>query len=200
MDSNQRIDYLYKEYTRLSEKAEEQIKSTYDDFKLLGVFGVFIVIWKPISDLIASTNAKVDSSTILFLGFFSVLIISGMIGFLDLIKQFYAWYIVYNLQAYEVEIKKELDEAENSQIFNFNLGKKEEKFIALTYRGAYRLLVITFEFGITIIPFLVLYHSSVLYAVIYLLISLSGFIIYSLMFQKMMKRYFNIKYTKKTNP
>ncbi|NJP10494.1 MAG: hypothetical protein HC866_14300 [Leptolyngbyaceae cyanobacterium RU_5_1] len=194
IDANQRIDHLYREYARLSEKAEEHIKSMYDDFKLLGALGAAIVVWKPISDVIASTNSKVDSSTILFLGFLSFLIISGMIALLNLIKQSYAWYFVYNLQAYEIEIKKELDEAENSQIFNFNLGKKEEKFIASSYREPYRFFLIAGEVGITFIPFLVLCHSSILYAVIYLSLSLSGFLIFLRMFQRMMKRYFNKNY------
>lgn len=37
MDSNQRLDYLYKEYVRLNQQAEEYIKSAFEDFKLMGV-------------------------------------------------------------------------------------------------------------------------------------------------------------------
>ncbi|WP_197484759.1 hypothetical protein [Phormidesmis priestleyi] len=43
MDSNQRIDYLYKEYARLNEKLEEHIKSSFEDFKLLEAAGASII-------------------------------------------------------------------------------------------------------------------------------------------------------------
>ncbi len=51
MDSTQRMDYLYEEYTRLNEKVEEYIKHTYEDFKFLGVIGAVVILWKPIPDL-----------------------------------------------------------------------------------------------------------------------------------------------------
>ncbi len=38
-NSEQKIDYLYKEYVRLSEKSDELIKIIFDDFKLYGVVG-----------------------------------------------------------------------------------------------------------------------------------------------------------------
>ena len=88
-DSNQRLEYLYKEYVRLSDKAEDFIKSTYDDFKMFGAVSAIIVIWKPISELITPINSKADSSLILFLGFLSLLIVLGIIALLNLVKQSY---------------------------------------------------------------------------------------------------------------
>lgn len=51
MSAEQRLDYLYKEYVRLSEQAEEYIRSAFDDFKLMGVIGATIALWKPIVDV-----------------------------------------------------------------------------------------------------------------------------------------------------
>jgi hypothetical protein len=44
MDSMQRMDYLYKEYTRLNEKVEEHIKHSYEDFKFLGAIGAVVIL------------------------------------------------------------------------------------------------------------------------------------------------------------
>ena len=68
-DSDQRLEYLYREYVRLSDKAEDFIRNTYDDFKMFGAVSAVIVIWKPIAELITPENSQVDSSLILFLGF-----------------------------------------------------------------------------------------------------------------------------------
>jgi hypothetical protein len=187
--SNQRLEYLYKEYVRLNDKADDLISSTYDDFKLLGVVGAVIIVWKPISEIILPTIPRLDSSLFLFLGFLSLLIILGLIALVNLIKQSYTWYFVYNLQAYELEIKKELDEAKNSQIFNFNLGKEETKFIIASYRLAFRTFVFAMAAFITLVPFVILCYSSVVYAVLYLSISLIGFIVYLQIFKRVLKQY-----------
>ncbi|NEP56239.1 MAG: hypothetical protein F6K31_04335 [Symploca sp. SIO2G7] len=194
-DSSQRLEYLYKEYVRLSDKAEDFIKNTYDDFKMFGAVSAIIVIWKPISELIAPINSRVDSSLILFLGFLSLLTILGIIALLNLLKQSYAWYFVHNLQAYEVEIRKALDEAEGSQIFNFNIAKEEKRFITAVYRLSLRSLVMSFAFAVIAIPSIILCYSNILYAIIYLLISLLGFlIIYLQTFRRMLKQYSGSRY------
>ena len=167
-DPEQKIDYLYKEYVRLSEKSDELIKSTFDDFKLYGVVGAIIVIWKPISEVIISTNPRFDASSILFLGFLSLLSIVGIITYLNLLKQAYTWYFVHNLQAYEVELKKALGEAEDSRLFNFNLGKEDPKFITAVYKVSFKFLGVIFASVIIFIPFMVLCFSKFLYAAIYL--------------------------------
>lgn len=192
-DSNQKIDYLYKEYARLSEKSDELIKSILDDFKLFGAAGATIVIWKPISDLIAPINSKLDSSSILFLGFLSILAILGIIGYSNLIKHAYAWYFVYNLQAYEIEMKKLLGE-EDSQLFNFNIGKSEQKFITTIYKTSYKSLMIFVSLVISLLPFIVLCYSNTVYAVIYLLLSLVGSITHLQMFRRVMKQYSSTSY------
>ncbi|MBF2050714.1 MAG: hypothetical protein EDM05_60500 [Leptolyngbya sp. IPPAS B-1204] len=186
---NQRLEYLYKEYVRLNDKAEDLINSTYDDFKSLGVVGAVIIVWKPIPEIILPTIPKLDSSLFLFLVFLSLLIILGLVALSNLIKQSYSWYFVYNLQAYEVEIKKELREAEDSRIFNFNLGKGETRFIIASYRLTFRTFVLSFASFITFVPFVILCYSSVFYAVLYLSISLIGFLAYLQIFKRVLKQY-----------
>jgi Holliday junction resolvasome RuvABC ATP-dependent DNA helicase subunit len=44
MNPEQRLDYLYKEYVRLSQQAEEYIRSAFEDFKLMGVIGATIAL------------------------------------------------------------------------------------------------------------------------------------------------------------
>ena len=195
VESSQRLEYLYKEYVRLSDKSEDFIKSTYDDFKLFGVVSAIIVIWKPISELIATTNSKLDSNLFLFLGFLSLLTVLGIIALLNLVKQSYTWYFVHNLQAYETEIRKELGEAGDSQVFNFNIAKEEKRFVTAVYRLSFRAFVMSFAFAVIFIPSIILCYSNILYAVIYLLTSLLGFLtIYLQVFRRMIKQYSDSKY------
>jgi hypothetical protein len=192
-DSNQRLEYLYKEYVRLSDKAEDLIKGTYDDFKSLGVVGAFIIIWKPVSEVILPTSPKLSSSLFLFLGFLSLLTILGLIALLNLVRQSYSWYFVHNLQAYELEIRKELGEVEDSQIFNFNIGKEETRFITASYRLSFRTFVMSFAAVITLLPFIILCYSNIFYALLYLSISLLGFTLYLQIFRRMIKQFSNNK-------
>jgi len=192
--SNQRLEYLYKEYVRLSDKAEDLIKSTSDDFKSLGVIGAVVVIWKPISEIILPVSLKLDSSLFLFLGFLSLLTILGLIALANVMKHAYAWYFIHNLQAYEIEIRRELGEAEDSQIFNFNIGKEETRFVTASYRLTFRTFLMAFSTIITLIPFIILCYSNIFYAALYLAISLLGFTIYLQIFRKMIKQYSNNKF------
>lgn len=188
-DSKQKIDYLYEEYVRLSEKSDEIIKGIFDDLKLYGVVSVIIGIWKPVSDLVVSTNLKFASSLVLFLGFFTLLAITGIIASHNLMRQAYAWYFVYNLKAYEVVIKKELGEAEGSWLFNFNLGKEDPQYITATYKISYKFFGFVFASFVIFLPFIVLCYSSFLYAVIYLLLSLLGLVLYLQAFRKVFRQY-----------
>ncbi|WP_421657060.1 hypothetical protein [Leptothermofonsia sp. ETS-13] len=161
---------------------------------------------KPISEIILPTIPKLDSSLFLFLEslflflvFWRLLIILGLVALSNLIKQSYSWYFVYNLQAYEMEIKKELREAEDSQVFNFNLGKGETRFgetrfIVASYHLAFRTFVLSFTAFITFIPFAILCYSSVFYAALYLAISLIGFTVYLQIFTRVLKQYSSHKF------
>ncbi|MBW4481203.1 MAG: hypothetical protein KME14_01535 [Tildeniella torsiva UHER 1998/13D] len=188
-DPTKRLEILYREYVRLNDKAEDLIKSTYDDFKSLGVVGAVIIIWKPISEFILPAIPRLESSLFLFLGFLSLLTILGLVAFTNLIKQSYSWYFVYNLQAYEVEIKKELKELDGSQVFNFNTGKEESRFIIASYRLAFRSFIFSTAAFVTLIPFIILCYSNILYAVFYFLMSVFGFLLYLQIFKRVLKQY-----------
>lgn len=118
MDVNQRMDYLYKEYARLNEKLEEQIKGTFEDFKLFGAAGASIVFWKPITDIIILVNPKIDHIGLLFLGFLSLLLIFTLIGYLFLIRNAFMLSISSNLVSFEEKIRAELNASETSQVFH----------------------------------------------------------------------------------
>lgn len=193
-NTNSRLEYLYKEYVRLSDKLEDLSKSTYDDFKALGALGAAIIIWKPVSEVILPASPNLDSSLFLFLGFLSLLVILGLIALSNLMKHAYAWYFIHNLKAYELEIKKELGEAGNAQIFNFNIGKEETKFIMASYRLSFRVFLFSFSAFISLVPFIILCYSNIFYAVLYLLVSSLGFLIYLQIFRSVLKQYSNQKF------
>lgn len=178
MDSHQKLDYFYREYSRLSDKAEEHIKSSFDDFKLLGAIGAIVVLWKPIVDTVISPNLKLDYSKILFLGFVSLLLVIEVIAFLNLVRQSYIYFIVYNLQHYEKRIKTELnEELSESQIFSFNTKKNSSEYLNSIHLP-YAVVVVISVIAVAFIPFVILLYWSNIYAVIYLLIVLISSILY----------------------
>ena len=58
------LDHLYKEYVRLSDRRDAILQSSWDDFKLLGAIGAFIV-WPPLaqSDLFQSSEMRSSART-----------------------------------------------------------------------------------------------------------------------------------------
>lgn len=176
MNSEQRLDYLYKEYVRLSQQAEEYIRSAFDDFKLMGVIGASIALWKPIVDVIVLANPRIDYSGLLFLGFLSLLLIIAIIGFWNLIKQSFIIFFADNLQGYEEELRKELHELQSSRVFSLNL-EKEAKLLA-SYRVTFTAFLSIFALTTTFIPFLILLSFKITYSLTYLLLSLTIFSVY----------------------
>lgn len=188
MDSNQRLDYLYKEYVRLNQQAEEYIKSAFEDFKLMGVIGATIALWKPVVDFIVLANPKINYSSLLFIGFLSLLLVVATIGFWNLIKQSFIIFFADNLQGYEEEIRRELNEMNNSRVFNLNL-EKEGKLID-SYRVTFTAFVAIFSLATTLVPSIILLLFDIPFAVIYLLTSITLFTIYWQVLKKSTKRYF----------
>lgn len=187
MDPDQRLDYLYKEYVRLSEQAEQYIKSAFEDFKLLGVISATIVLWKPIVDMIVIANPKINYDGLLFLGFLSLLLVVAIVGFWNLIRQSFIIFFADNLQGYEEEIRKELSELKDSRVFNFNL-EKEIKLID-SYRITFAAFLVVFAVAVAGIPFLVLLFVEPFYAVIYLFLSLTTFAMYFRVLKRSTKKY-----------
>jgi hypothetical protein len=189
MDSEQRLEYLYKEYVRLSQQTEEYIRSAFDDLKLMGVLGATIALWKPVVDVIVLANPKIDYSGLLFLGFLSLLLIITIIGFWNLIKQSFIIFFTDNLQGYEEELRKELSELDGSRIFSLNL-EKEAKLLH-SYRVTYAAFLAAFGIATAIVPFLILLSFNVAYALIYLLLAIAIFIIYFRVLKKSTRQYLN---------
>ncbi len=188
MDSNQRLDYLYKEYVRLNQQAEEYIKSAFEDFKLMGVIGATIALWKPVVDIIVLANPKINYSGLLFIGFLSLLLVIATIGFWNLIKQSFIIFFADNLQGYEEDCRRELNEMNNSRVFNLNL-EKESKLID-SYRITFIAFVAIFSLATTIIPSIILLLFDLPYAAIYLLTAITIFTVYFQVLKKSTKRYF----------
>lgn len=188
MNADQRLDYLYKEYVRLNEKAEEYIKSAFEDFKLMGVIGATIALWKPITDVIVLANPKIDYSGLLFLGFLSLMLIIAVIGFWNLVKQSFIIFFADNLQGYEEEIRKELNERGNSKVFNLNL-EKETKLID-SYKITFTAFLTFFALTTILVPSIILVYVNLPYALIYLLVSTATFAIYARVLRRATSRYF----------
>ncbi len=187
MNSEQRLDYLYKEYVRLSQQAEEYIVSAFDDFKLMGVIGATIALWKPIVDVIVLANPKIDYSSLLFLGFLSLLLIIAVIGFWNLIKQSFIIFFADNLQGYEAEIRKEFSELQDPRVFNLNF-EKETKLLT-SYRITFGAFIVVFALTTSVIPFLILFSFKAAYSFVYLLLSLTIFAIYFRVLKKSTRKY-----------
>ena len=190
MDSNQRIDYLYKEYARLNEKLEEHIKSSFEDFKLLGAAGASIIFWKPIVDAIVLTNSRINYNGLLFIGFLSLLLFFVLIGFVSLIRTTVMFSISSNLLSFEQEIRKELNEVESSQVFGLNLARDTTKFSA-AYRLTYGTTLIILALAITFIPFVILCYVDIGYAVVYAFLALLAFVIFMQVLRKLTRIFFN---------
>lgn len=187
MEPEQRLDYLYKEYVRLSQQAEEYIQSAFEDLKLMGVIGATIALWKPIVDFIVLAKPEFDASGLLFLGFLCLLLIIAIIGFWNLIKQSFIIFFADNLQSYEEEIRKELSVVEGSGVFGLNL-EKEAKLLQ-SYRSTFAAFLSVFALATTFIPFLILISLSATYALIYLALSLALFGTYFRVLKKSTRRF-----------
>lgn len=189
LSPEQKLEYLYREYVRLSETAEDYVKESFNDFKLFGAVGAVAVLWKPIADAIAVSFPAFSPNLILFFGFLCFYMIFGLICGLALLRHAYGWYFVYSLRAYELRIKHMLDEADSSQIFNFNLGKEDPRFITSVYRISFRLLIAVFGFSTTVLPFVIILQSSVGLALLYLAMAILGAFVYLQCFKRMMRQY-----------
>lgn len=168
LDSTQKLEYLYKEYARLSNAVEERVKSLYDDFKLLGALSASVLVWKPISDLLSTSNANFNSDLALFLGFLGIEAVIGIIGAYTLTKHSDAWYLAHTLQSYEVTINQLIEGSEDSNFFAFYSGMNQLKYITATYKTAYLLLSCSIRCPAIVFPFIMLCFTNLVYALIFL--------------------------------
>lgn len=168
LDSKQELDILYKEYTRLSNIAMEHYKMIYEDIKLFGAIGAAAILWKPLSDFIASSQKTIDSDSILLIGFVGLEILLGIISCLNLLKQANVWHFVRHLKAYEIRINQLLSETESSQLFHFYHDLESSKYINANYRTGFMFFGLYVQFALTFIPFTILFFVNLIYALIFL--------------------------------
>ena len=165
----QLLEYLYKEYVRLSDLCDSYAKSSFDDFKLLGAIGALLA-WKPIADLATA------SPFIVLLGFLAILFIVAIIGTRDLLKQSLINYYLSQIKLYEEEIRGILAHPD-VPTFCFAVNWEswsQQKHLPVTSR-LYLLIILT----VTVLPSIILVMQKPRwYAAIYLLAALFSLIIY----------------------
>ncbi len=160
--NTQNVEYIYKEYVRLSNKYDLYQKSSFDDFKLLGVIG-FMFAWKPIIDFeLFETD---NSSLLLLFGFIAILFIVAIIAIHDLLKRSLINYYRQELCFFEAEIRASLGQPETNT-FRFaehwkTWSKQKHRRIAFRFHLLFYLLLGFFP---TIV---LLFQESFLYAGIY---------------------------------
>lgn len=100
-----RLDYLYRDYVRLGDAIDSHLRSSFDDIKLLGAIGVLLA-WPPIakSDLFSDGSAEPT----LLIGFLGILLIVGILGVRDLMKQSVIRFYLRQLSFLEEELRDEL--------------------------------------------------------------------------------------------
>ena len=105
------LEYVYKEYVRLSERCASYVQSSFDDIKLFGVGGLAFA-WKPIVDYLKPLKPEQADTTpqslLLFYGFLTILLVVIIFGIFNLLKQSLVIYYLRHLRAYETEIRADL--------------------------------------------------------------------------------------------
>ncbi len=156
------LEYLYKEYIRLSDLCDSYVKSSFDDFKLLSAIGV-ILVWKPFAELI---NV---SSFIVLLGFFAILFVIAILGTRDLLKKSFQNYYLSQVRHCEEELRRVLDQT-NTPAFRVAANWenwKRQKHLPVTYR-----LYLIFIIAVTAVPSIALIlQEPRWYAVIYAIVA-----------------------------
>jgi hypothetical protein len=148
----ERIEHLYKEYVRLSDRADEYIKSSFDDFKLLGALGGLIVAWKPIAELLKASQPELArGALILFLGFLSLFLTVAVIAFRDLLKQALIFDLAGHLRQYEKELRKYFAEESDSTVFRL-YTKRLDDWYAEVFRPTALRFHLVFSAGIVVVP------------------------------------------------
>lgn len=169
LNPEQKLDYLYREYARLSNITMEYLKEVYGDIKLFGAIGASVIIWKPVADLVSSIHTELAANLVLLLGFLGIEIILGIISSFNLVKQSNVWFYVVHLKAYELKISEILETLdENSRIFWLYQSLEESKYINGLYRTAFVFFLLYVKLSATIFPFLILCFVKLSYAFIFL--------------------------------
>ena len=145
-----RLDFLSKEYKRLSERCVSYVDSSLGDIKLFGIIGSVI-------SLPAITNKLFDNNTkIVFYGFLTIFTIFIVLSVYVLIKQVLVVYYLDKLALYEEEIRKLINDENN--IFEWARSYKtlRQRKVANIYS---HLLLVTL-LVLVVFPLIVLFGSK----------------------------------------
>jgi hypothetical protein len=143
-----RLDYLYREYVRLSASVEKLAETSFQDFGLLASVGA-VAAWPPLVGWLTNSGGP-STGLILFVGFSVILLIVAIIATRDLLKQSLILYLGKQLQSYEIELKGILD-LKTSPIFSLALDlpewtKTRHSRITRRFRVFFALVLIVFPF------------------------------------------------------
>jgi hypothetical protein len=171
-----RLDFLSKEYIRLSERCVSYVDSSLGDIKLFGIIGSVI-------SLPAITNKLFDNNIkIVFYGFLTIFTIFIVLSVYVLIKQVLVVYYLDKLALYEEEIRKLINDDNN--IFEWARSYKtlRQRKVANIYS---HLLLVTL-LVLVVFPLIVLFESKdgEIFAWIYLGVSVFYTIIFISAFRK----------------
>lgn len=168
-DSKESLDYLYKEYTRLSDRCDSYAQSAFEDIKLYGAIAVLLA-WKPIADAITVRGYEDIGSGFLLFGFIGILLIVGIIAVRDLLKQSVIKFYFLQLSDYEAEIRKALNHEGNA----FRVADNWSEYNKRIYLKVFSRFFVIFSLLSIAYPCLILATQATHkhYALIYLAVGL----------------------------
>jgi hypothetical protein len=171
----------YKEYVRLCSQLHEQVKISFDDFRLLGAIAPIGVA---VSTLVVKTDAltiaPAERGQVLFIAFMMILLIVVLIGFRDLMRQSVIIAHMIHLAELETEMRT-IYQITTSQVFSFNI--RSFRWFLNDYRISSSAFFITFTLLIVFVPAYILWtepSASASHIITYLtvaVISLAGFLL-----------------------
>lgn len=176
-DSDQnRLDFLNKEYIRLSERCVSYVDSSLGDIKLFGIVGSFISL-PVIANKLFDNNIKT-----VFYGFLTISTIFIVLSVYVLMKQVLVVYYLDKLALYEEEIRKLMGDENN--IFEWARSYRTLRQQKVAYIYSHLLLVTLLI--LVVFPLIVLFESKdgETFAWIYLCVSVFYISIFVSAFRK----------------
>ena len=171
-DREESLEYLYKEYTRLSDRCDSYAQSSFADIQLYGAIAVLFA-WKPIAEAINLRSGNVTSGILLY-GFIGILLFVAIIALRDLLKQSIINFYLRQLSIYEAEIRQRL----NHEGKAFRVADNWMHYSKSTHQRVFFRFFIVFCLLVVAYPFLILgtqpawYYSLIYLAVGLLIISI----------------------------
>jgi len=161
-ESGTSVEYLYKEYVRLSERCVSYVQSSFDDIKLFGASGL-VFAWKPVVD--SPLVPPANRALVLFYGFLAILLVVIILAIFNLLRQSLVIYYLRHVREYEATLKATLG-FPGEAIFHWSDSYSRWR-TTIVERVFVRLLMVVFG-TIIVFPTIVLaLQEPQLYAMIY---------------------------------